>query len=143
MRISHLVIRENAEETVVASKMLYASHYFWTALELRVLVSDPSRGTGFWFVTVNSRRFERFLRPPYSQPYPTGSAKGRLGLSDGNQKETGTTCPMSSLLWHSAVHNGTAPPSISDKIVIWISELLVLGKWGQAWDVFGQSTAIT
>jgi hypothetical protein len=53
MRISHLVIRENAEETVVASKMLYASHYFWTALEL---VSDPSRGTGFWFVTVNSSR---------------------------------------------------------------------------------------
>ena len=56
MRISHLVIRENPEETLVASKMLYASHYFWTALELRVLVSDPSRGTGFWFVTVNSSR---------------------------------------------------------------------------------------
>jgi hypothetical protein len=56
MRISHLAIRESAEETVVASKMLYASHYFWTALELRVLVSDPSRGTGFWFVTVNSSR---------------------------------------------------------------------------------------
>ena len=56
MRISHLVIRESAEETVVASKMLYASHYFWTALELRVLVSDPSRGNGFWFVTVNSSR---------------------------------------------------------------------------------------
>jgi hypothetical protein len=56
MRISHLVIRESAEETVVASKMLYASHYFWTALELRVLVSDPSRRTGFWFVTVNSSR---------------------------------------------------------------------------------------
>jgi hypothetical protein len=56
MRISHLVIRENAEETVVASKMLYASHYFWTALELRGLVSDSSRGTGFWFVTVNSSR---------------------------------------------------------------------------------------
>ena len=56
MRISHLVIRETQEETVVASKMLYASHYFWTALELRVLVSDPSRGTGFWFVTVNSSR---------------------------------------------------------------------------------------
>jgi len=25
--------------------MLYASHYFWTAIELRVLVADPSRGT--------------------------------------------------------------------------------------------------
>jgi hypothetical protein len=69
MRISHLVIRENPEETLVASKMLYASHYFWAALELRVLVSDPSRGPGFWFVTVNSSRsdglsgfFGRFLR---------------------------------------------------------------------------------
>ena len=69
MRISHLVIRESAEEIVVASKMLYASHYFWTALELRVLVSDPSRGTGFWFVTVNSSRSDgmsgflgRFIR---------------------------------------------------------------------------------
>jgi hypothetical protein len=39
--------------------------------------------------------------------------------------------------------NGTAPASISDRIVIWISELLVLGKWGQAWAVFGQSTSIT
>jgi hypothetical protein len=56
MRISHLVIRETPEETIVASKMLYASHYFWTALEIRVLVADPSRGIGFWFVTVNSSR---------------------------------------------------------------------------------------
>jgi hypothetical protein len=36
--------------------MLYASHYFWTALELRVLIPDPSRGAGFWFVTVNRSR---------------------------------------------------------------------------------------
>jgi hypothetical protein len=36
--------------------MLYASHYFWTGLEIRVLLPDPSRGTGFWFVTVNRGR---------------------------------------------------------------------------------------
>jgi hypothetical protein len=36
--------------------MLYASHYFWTGLELRALVPDPSRGAGFWFVTVNRSR---------------------------------------------------------------------------------------
>lgn len=41
---------------VVASKMLYANHYFWTALELRALVPDPSRGPGFWFATVNRSR---------------------------------------------------------------------------------------
>ena len=36
--------------------MLYASHYFWTAIELRVLVPDPARGQGFWFVNVNQSR---------------------------------------------------------------------------------------
>lgn len=56
IRISHLTIREGPEDTVVASKMLYASHYFWTGLEIRVLIPDPSRGAGFWFVTVNRSR---------------------------------------------------------------------------------------
>jgi hypothetical protein len=56
IRISHLTIRENPDDVVVASKMLYASHYFWTGLELRVLMPDPSRGSGFWFVTVNRSR---------------------------------------------------------------------------------------
>ncbi len=56
IRISHVVIREGPEDTVVASKMLYASHYFWTALELRALVPDPSRGHGFWFFTVSRSR---------------------------------------------------------------------------------------
>jgi hypothetical protein len=79
MRISHLVIRERAEETVVASKMLYVSHCFWTAFELRVLVSDPSRGTGFWFVTINSSRsdglsgfFGRLLRSHIRQEVQRG-----------------------------------------------------------------------
>ena len=56
IRINHLVIQENANETIVASKMLYASHYFWTALEVRVLAPDPARGSGFWFITVNRSR---------------------------------------------------------------------------------------
>lgn len=56
IRISHLTIRETPDDTVVTSKMLYASHYFWTGLELRVLVPDASRGTGFWFITVNRSR---------------------------------------------------------------------------------------
>ena len=38
--------------------MLYASHYFWTALELRALVPDPSRGAGFWFLTVSRTRMD-------------------------------------------------------------------------------------
>jgi hypothetical protein len=53
VRVNHLVVQKRPDRTVVASKMLYASHYFWTALEIRVLLPDPDRGTGFWFVMVN------------------------------------------------------------------------------------------
>jgi hypothetical protein len=56
IRVSHMVIEQDAERSVVASKMLYASHYFWTALELRVLVPDPGRGAGFWFLMVSRSR---------------------------------------------------------------------------------------
>ena len=56
IRISHVTIQEGADTTLVVSKMLYASHYFWTGLELRALLPDPSRGSGFWFVSVNRGR---------------------------------------------------------------------------------------
>lgn len=56
IRISHLMMREGPEGAVVTSKMLYASHYFWTGLELRALLPEPGRGPGFWFVTVNRSR---------------------------------------------------------------------------------------
>ena len=56
IRISHLVIQERPGQTVIASKMLYASHYFWTALEQRTLQADPARGPGFWLVTTNRSR---------------------------------------------------------------------------------------
>jgi hypothetical protein len=56
VRISHLLIQEHPDATVIASKMLYSSHYFWTALELRVLLRDNARGPGFWLVTMNRCR---------------------------------------------------------------------------------------
>jgi hypothetical protein len=56
VRINHLVIQQRPDGTLVASKMLYASHYFWTALELRILLPDPPRGRGFWFITINRSR---------------------------------------------------------------------------------------
>ena len=56
IRITHVAIQRSDDATIVAAKQLYSSHYFWTALELRVLVPDPSRGAGFWFVTVNRSR---------------------------------------------------------------------------------------
>ena len=58
IRISHVAIQEGADATIVASKQLYSSHYFWTALEFRALIPDPSRGTGFWFVNVNRSRLD-------------------------------------------------------------------------------------
>jgi hypothetical protein len=56
IRINHLVMARDRDGAIVASKMLYATHYFWTALELRVLVRDPARGDGFWFVTESRSR---------------------------------------------------------------------------------------
>jgi hypothetical protein len=56
IRINHLTIHENPSDTVVASKMIYASHYFWAAIELRVLARDPARGSGFWFITITRSR---------------------------------------------------------------------------------------
>jgi hypothetical protein len=56
IRLNHVAIQEEQDATIVASKQLYSSHYFWTALELRALVPDPSRGAGFWFVNVNRSR---------------------------------------------------------------------------------------
>jgi hypothetical protein len=56
LRISHMTIRQGDSETVVASKMIYATHYFWTALDLRTLVPDPARGNGFWLVTTSRSR---------------------------------------------------------------------------------------
>ena len=56
IRINHLTIANQQSHAMVVSKMLYASHYFWTAIELRVLVPDPARGEGFWFANVNRSR---------------------------------------------------------------------------------------
>ena len=56
IRINHVAIQEYADATVVASKQIYSSHYFWTALELRALVPDRARGNGFWFVNVTRSR---------------------------------------------------------------------------------------
>jgi hypothetical protein len=56
IRINHVVMVEQPAGAAVVTKMLYANHYFWTAIELRVLVADPARGKGFWFVSVSQSR---------------------------------------------------------------------------------------
>ena len=58
IRVNHVVINNRPDGTAIASKMIYASHYFWTALDLRVLVPDSARGRGFWFVNVSRSRLD-------------------------------------------------------------------------------------
>lgn len=62
VRLSHVVIypvrEDRSTEYVIASKMLYASHYFHTGLELKYLVRDTAKpdAEGFYFVSVNRSR---------------------------------------------------------------------------------------
>jgi hypothetical protein len=56
IRLNHFTIAEQPTHVDIVSKMLYSSHYFWTAIELRILIPDPARGPGFWFANVNRSR---------------------------------------------------------------------------------------
>lgn len=56
VRLNHMVVHEDASRTVVATKMLYASHYFRAALEVRVLLPDPQRTRGYWLVSISRSR---------------------------------------------------------------------------------------
>ena len=62
VRLTHVVIYplnegENAS-VLVGSKMLYASHYFHTALELKLLIRDTARQDtrGFYLISLNRSR---------------------------------------------------------------------------------------
>ncbi|TDI43061.1 MAG: hypothetical protein E2P02_12210 [Acidobacteria bacterium] len=61
-RMNHVVIYPLGEDhnagVVIACKMLYASHYFHSALELRFLVRDTANPTdvGFFMISVNRSR---------------------------------------------------------------------------------------
>ena len=87
IRINHVGIQEGSDVTVVASKLLYASHYFWTALELRVLVPDASRGAGFWFVSVSRSRSDgligftgHIIRGKVREAARAGQEKALIGM---------------------------------------------------------------
>ena len=61
-RMNHVVIYPLGEDhnagVAIACKMLYASHYFHSALELRFLVRDTANPTdvGFFLISVNRSR---------------------------------------------------------------------------------------
>ena len=69
IRVNHLTIypvtdRRDGLRYVAATKQLYASHYFSTALELRFLVSDPARpDDGFILLLVTKSRIRGLSGP--------------------------------------------------------------------------------
>jgi hypothetical protein len=89
VRVSHVAFQENADATIVASKQLYSTHYFWTALELRALVLQPSRGSGFWFVNINRSRSDglsgfvgRVIRGKVRESARQGLEKGLVAVKE-------------------------------------------------------------
>ena len=60
--MNHVVMygfgRENRVAVIIGSKMLYASHYFHTALELKCLVRDTAKpdAEGFYLMILNRSR---------------------------------------------------------------------------------------
>jgi len=93
IRITHLVIQQLPDRTIVASKLLYASHYFWTGLGVRVLLPDPARGHGFWFVTVTRSRSDglsgftgRFVRGRARSDAQKGAAASLAAMKNALEK---------------------------------------------------------
>jgi hypothetical protein len=85
IRINHVVITETPQRAIAATKQIYASHYFLTALEIRELTPDPSRGKGFWFV-VESRGRSASLAGTKGKIIRGRSEKESLkGLEEGMQ----------------------------------------------------------
>jgi hypothetical protein len=62
LRINHVVIYRDSDdhgaEAAIASKQIYSSHYFRAALELRFLVKDQGRPSGFYLMSVNRARVD-------------------------------------------------------------------------------------
>jgi hypothetical protein len=56
IRINHVVVTQTPQRAVAATKQIYATHYFLTALEIRELTPDPARGKGFWLVDISRGR---------------------------------------------------------------------------------------
>jgi len=77
--ISHMVVQQQQDRTVVASKLLYSSHYFWTALSVRVLLPDPARGHGFCFATVSRCRSDGLSG--FTGKFVRGRARGEAQKS--------------------------------------------------------------
>ncbi len=86
VRLSHVVIYPrggDVADVVIASKMLYASHYFHSGLELKYLVKDSSRpsATGFYLISVNRSRSDGLTGFFGGIVKRTGQSRARDGLA--------------------------------------------------------------
>jgi hypothetical protein len=92
IRVNHVVINNRPDGTAIASKMIYASHYFWTALDLRVLMPDPARAR----LLVRERqpksigRSERVCGPADPIESAERRAEGFGDESHGHEGQAGT-----------------------------------------------------
>ena len=92
VRINHVVIyplRSGANEpgaVAIASKMIYASHYFHTALELKFLVQDTARPVtdkGYYLISVNRSRSDGLTGLFGGIVRATAQSEARKGLESG------------------------------------------------------------
>lgn len=81
-RINHVVITETTGHAVVASKLIYATHHFWTGLEIQELTPEPSR-QGFWFVNVSRGRSGSLAGATKAPVRKKVREKSVEGLKDG------------------------------------------------------------
>ena len=85
VRLSHVTIYRPPDrdgQAVIASKQLYSSHYFHTALELRFLIEDAERPGGFYFMNLNRSRSDGL--EGFKGLFTRGKVKS--GARDGIQK---------------------------------------------------------
>lgn len=94
VRINHVVIYHDPElnRYAIASKQLYATHYFHTALELRFLIPDPANPErkGFYYVTVNRSRSDGltgFTGSLIRGTVKKRSLKGQVNYLAGSKKK--------------------------------------------------------
>jgi hypothetical protein len=73
---AHTTKGQNGDISAVAIKQLYASHYFHTALDLSVCVSDTAKPGGFYLLTIKGSEQEGLTGPKRFNP-----AKGGRGQS--------------------------------------------------------------
>ena len=97
VRLNQVVVYRNPEapgDVAIASKMLYATHYFYTALDLRYLAHDTGRpdARGFYLMTLLQSRSDGMtglFGGVIRRRAVKGSTEGLVEAPAGGQAESG------------------------------------------------------